>query len=84
MTPARTAPGSRRITGELLKSCLSVAVGVVSRLQKTERRWTVLQHLATPLHGLFFESLKRHHRIYQAHVQRLLGIVLAAEIPYLA
>src|SRR5260370_28160695 len=71
----------RRISGELLHSCLSVQNRIERAFQKSERKRALLEHFLAPLDGLCFEISEWHHRVYQSHLERLLCIVLPAEIP---
>ena len=43
----------------------------------------MLQHLPAPLQRLRLQLRQRHHRIHQPHLQRLLRIILPAQIPNL-
>src|SRR3954467_2801146 len=69
------------VVGQLLDAGVAVLVGVEGRLDQAQREGRQLEHLATPRHGLLLEALERHDRVDQAHVERLPGVVLAAQHP---
>src|SRR3954470_10966042 len=70
-----------RVMRELLDAGQAVLGRVEARLQQPQRERRELEHLAAPLHRLLLELLERHDRVDESHVQRLLGVVLAAEEP---
>src|SRR4051812_3105396 len=70
-----------RVVGELLDAGDPVLVGVERGLQEPQRERGLLEHLATPLHSLHLEVLERDDGVDQAHVERLLRVVLAGEEP---
>src|ERR1051325_2522207 len=74
----------RGVAGEVEETDLPVAVGVHRRLQAPQRHRREGEHLPAPLHRLRFELIERHDGVDEAHVQRLLGVVLPAEEPDLA
>src|SRR4051794_32594100 len=60
-----------RVVRQLLDAGETVLVGVEARLDEAQREGGQREHLAAPLHGLLLELLERHHRVHQAHLQRL-------------
>src|SRR5262245_37876644 len=74
----------RRVASELLETGQAVGVGVEGGLQEAERGRALLEDLAGPLDRLVLEPRERDDRVDQPHVERLLGVVLAAEVPDLA
>src|SRR5689334_12918171 len=71
----------RRIARELLDAGQAVVGGVETRLEKAQCQWAQLQHAPAPRDRLALEVGQRHDLVDQAHVQRLLGVVLLAEKP---
>src|SRR3954471_15257979 len=69
------------VVRELLDAGEPVLGGVEARLEKPQREGGEGEHLAAPLHGLLLEVLERHHGVHEPHVERLLGVVLAAQEP---
>ena len=67
--------------GELLDARVAVLVGVEAGLDQPQRERRQREHLAAPLHRLLLEALQRHDRVDQPHLERLLGVVLAAQQP---
>ena len=67
--------------GELLDARAAVLVGVEARLQQPQRERREREHLAAPLHRLLLEPLERHDGVDEAHLERLLRVVLAAQEP---
>ena len=70
-----------RVVGQLLDAGQAVLVGVEARLEQAQREGGDGEHLAAPLHGLFLEPVDGHDRVDQAHLERLVCVVLAAEEP---
>src|SRR5260221_390739 len=71
----------RRISRELLHSRLSVQNSIEGAFQKSERERALLEHFLAPLNGLCFEISEWHYRVDQSHLERLLRVVLPAQIP---
>src|SRR5262249_20869411 len=71
----------RRVPGQLLDAGQTVVRRVHPRLDHAQGQGAVLEHLARPGHGLFFEPLQGHHLVDEAHLQRLLSVVLLAQKP---
>src|SRR6185437_13580336 len=71
----------RGVVGELGNAGHAVEFGVEGCLEQSQRYGAVLQHFARPGDALIFELSERHDFVDQAHVQRFLGAVLAAEVP---
>src|SRR4051794_35936240 len=69
------------VVGELLDAGQAVLRSVEAGLQEAQRERRQREHLAAPLDGLLLEPLERDHRVHEAHVERLLRVVLAAEEP---
>src|SRR5689334_3993495 len=69
------------VVGKLLDSGVAVLVGVEAGLDEAQREGGEREHLATPGDGLPLEVGQRHDRVDEAHLARLLGVVLAAEQP---
>ena len=67
--------------GELLDAGHPVLGGVEARLQQPQRERRQLEHLAAPLDRLHLELLERDDGVDEAHLERLLRVVLAAEEP---
>src|SRR5512139_3402650 len=61
-----------------------VAVGVEGELGELERRRAFLEQLLTPLLDLGAELRGRYDFVDQAHGERFLGAILAAQVPDLA
>src|SRR5437764_4012118 len=66
---------------ELLDAAQAVLGGVEAGLQQPQREGRHREHLATPADCLLLERRERHDRVDEAHLERLLGAVLAAEEP---
>src|SRR5258708_37705487 len=71
----------RSVAGEVEQADLAVAVGIERGLHAAQRHRGELQHLPAPLHGLFLQPGQGDDRVDETHVQRLPGVVLAAEEP---
>ena len=69
------------VAGEIEQAHLAVAVGVEGGLEAAQGERRVGEHFAAPLEGFLFEIGERDDGVDEAHVERLLGVVLAAEIP---
>src|SRR3954453_22678302 len=69
------------VVRELLDAGQAVLGGVEAGLQQAQGEGGELQHLAAPLDRLLLEPLERHDRVHEPHLERLLGVVLAAEEP---
>ena len=69
------------VVGELLDAGHPVLVGVEARLHHPQRERRDLQHLPAPLTVSASSSLERHDGVDQTHLERLLGVVLAAQEP---
>ena len=67
------------LAGQLLKTGHAISLGIKCRFEATDRRGAVAQHLPGPAHPLGLELLQGNHLVDQAHGQRLLSPVLAAE-----
>src|SRR4051812_13463833 len=74
----------RRRAGELHHAGLAVAVGVHRQLEEAQRGRRHREHLAAPLQRGRLELGERDHGVDQAHVERLAGVVLPAQVPDLA
>src|SRR4051812_1794636 len=74
----------RGVAAEVEEAELAVAVGVHCGFEETQRHRGEGEHLAAPFQRLFLELCERHDRVDEAHFQRLLRVVLAAEEPDLA
>ena len=74
----------RRVARELLQAGEAVRVRDERRLQEADRRRAVSEDLARPAHALVLELIERHDRVHEAHLERLLRVVLAAQVPNLA
>src|SRR5829696_7046083 len=70
-----------RVVGELLDAGQAVLDGVEARLQQPQRERGERGHLAAPGDRLPLELRERNHRVDQAHLERLLGVVEAGEEP---
>ena len=73
----------RGIAGEIEQSHLTIAIGIEGGLEAAQRERRVREHFAAPLQGFFFQIGKWHHGVNESHIERLLSIVLTAEIPNL-
>ena len=71
------------VVGELLDPGVAVLVGVEARLDQAQGEGGEGEHLAAPGDRLPLEVVERDDRVDQAHLQRLLGVVQAAEQPEL-
>src|SRR3954469_11962067 len=69
------------VVRELLDPGQSVLGRVEARLQQAQREGGEREHLAAPLHRFLLELLERNDGVDEPHVERLLGVVLAAEEP---
>src|SRR6266851_4077329 len=65
-----------RVARELLNTGETIVGSVHRRLQHAQRERTVLEHRATPAHGLDLEIRERNHGVHQPHVERLVRVVL--------
>src|SRR5207249_12019745 len=74
----------RGVSRQLLDPGFAVELRVEGGLEAAQGERAHGQDFAAPAHGLLFEPLHRHHRVHEPHLERLLGIVLAAEKPDLA
>src|SRR4051794_32854146 len=72
-----------RVVGELLDAGVAVLVRVEARLDQPQREGGEREHLAAPLHRLLLEAVQGDDRVHEAHVQRLMRVVLAAQQPEL-
>ena len=68
---------------ELLDPGVAVLVGVEARLHQPQRERRQREHLAAPRDRLLLEAVERHDGVDEAHLERLLGVVLAAQQPEL-
>lgn len=69
------------VAGEVEETHLTVAVGIQGGFEAAEGQGAVLEHLAAPDEGLGLKIGEGDDFVHEAHVERFLGIVLAAEIP---
>src|SRR3954454_4522620 len=69
------------VVGELLDAGQAVLGSVEAGLQEPQRERRQREHLAAPLDGLFLEPLERDDGVHEPHLERLPGVVLAAEEP---
>src|SRR3954449_6954238 len=69
------------VVGELLEPGEPVLIGVETGLEQPQGERGEGEHLAAPGDRLLLEALERHHGVDESHLQRLLGVVLAAEEP---
>src|ERR1700744_3133556 len=69
------------VVGELLEPGHPVLVGVEARLHHPQRERREREHLTAPADGLGLELGKRHDRVHEAHLQRLVRVVLTAHEP---
>lgn len=69
------------VAGQVQQAHLPVAVGVQGCLQAAQGQRAVAEHLAAPGERFLLQVLQGNHGIDQAHVQRLPGIVLPAQVP---
>src|SRR6185295_19126628 len=69
------------VVSELLDAGVAVLVGVEAGLDQAQGEGGEGEHLAAPGDGLALEVGERDDRVDQAHLERLLGVVLAAEHP---
>src|ERR1700730_2800049 len=74
----------RRVARQLLDAGQAVVRRVHPGLDHAQRQRAVLQHPPGPGHRLLLQPFQRHHLVDQAHLQRLLSVVLIAEEPDLA
>src|ERR1700733_705247 len=70
-----------RVVGQLLDPGEAILIGIEARLEHTERERRHDQHLAAPLDGLGLKLGERNDSVDEPHVERLLGVVLAAQKP---
>src|SRR5262249_15773254 len=68
------------VARQLLHPRLPVERRIEAGLEQPQRERTLLEYLAAPLNRLRLQLGQRYDGVHQAHLQRLLGIVLAAEI----
>src|SRR5690606_35150725 len=71
----------RRVARQLLQAGKAVGVRVERGLEEPYGCRALLENLPRPLHRRFLELLQGHHGVDQAHLQRFLGRVLAAQEP---
>src|SRR5436190_9542906 len=71
----------RRVVGELLNPGEAVLGGVEARLQEPEGEGGERRHLPAPADRLALELVHGDHRVHQAHLERLLGVVEATQKP---
>src|SRR5690606_25286256 len=57
---------------------------VKGALRNGDGRGALFQNLGAPLVDLLIELIMRHDGVAQAHLQRLLGVVAPAQVPYLS
>ena len=69
------------VVGQLLDPGEAVLGRVEARLQEPQREGRELKHLPAPRHSLLLELLEGHHAVHEAHVERLVRRVLAAQEP---
>src|SRR5437764_11988739 len=69
------------VVGELLDAGEPVLRGVEAGLEQAQCERRQREHLAAPLHGFLLELVERDHRVHESHLERLPGVVLAAEEP---
>src|SRR3954447_3379033 len=69
------------VVRELLDAGVAVLVGVEARLDQAQGEGGEGEHLAAPGDRLALQLVERHDRVDQAHLERLVGVVLAAEHP---
>src|SRR4029077_6951035 len=74
----------RRVAGELLDAGETVVRRIHPGLDHPQRERAQLEHAPAPGHGLLFQVGQRHDLVDQAHVERLLRVVLIAKKPDLA
>src|SRR4051812_37324318 len=71
----------RRVARELLDAGEAVVGGVHAGLDHAQRQWAQLEDAAAPFDRFFFEVGQRDHLVDQAHVERLLSVVLLTQEP---
>ena len=71
------------VVSQLLDARVAVLVGVEARLDQAQGEGGEGEHLAAPGDRLALELRHRHHRVDQAHLEGLRGVVLAAQQPEL-
>ena len=69
------------VAGQFLDASLSIAVGVEGGLEATDGQRAFFKDFTGPLHTLGLQFLHRDDLVDEAHVECLLRIVLAAEVP---
>src|SRR4051794_41170268 len=69
------------VVGELLDAGQAVLRSVEAGLEEAQGEGRQREHLAAPLDGLLLETLERHDGVHEPHLERLPGVVLAAEKP---
>src|SRR4051794_11953589 len=69
------------VVGELLDAGVAVLVGVEARLDQAQGEGGQGEHLAAPADRLLLEAVERYDGVDEPHVERLLGVVLAAQQP---
>ena len=67
-----------------MDSGLAVEFGIEAALEEADREGALLEDLAGPLHAFRLQPLDGNHGVDQAHFERLVGVILAAEEPDLA
>src|SRR5436305_13270 len=71
------------VVGELLDPGVTILMRVEAGLDQAQGEGGEGEHLAAAGNRLRLEPVERHHLVDQAHLARLLGVVLAAEQPEL-
>src|SRR5947209_1197487 len=74
----------RRVAGELLDAGEPVVGGVHAGFDHAQSERAQLEHAAAPGHRLLLEVRERYDLVHEAHVERLLRVVLVAQEPDLA
>src|SRR2546421_11201754 len=69
------------VPGELLDAGEPVGVGVEGGLEEADGQRAHLEDAPGPGDRLLLEALERHDLVDQTHPERLLGVVLLAEVP---
>jgi o-succinylbenzoate---CoA ligase len=68
---------------QLLDPGIAVLMGIEARLDQAQGEGREGEHLAAASDCLGFEAVERHNVVDQAHLESLLGVVLAAQQPEL-
>ena len=69
------------LSGKFLDARQTIGFGIESRLETTNRRGAVLEHLVGHSHPFGLELVQGNDSIHQAHVQGLIRAITAAEEP---